>query len=149
MNKLKDLRRESAVTRFQKQLDSKEKRVKDDIVPLTSSDVTRIKTDITNTKNNIGKTERKQSRKRSGLLTESKEKWFIDIYSVSYGYVKNSERRKNKGKSTKKLRKRKTVGFVRSVVAQEGMITAMKEGRMGVSPKTHVFKMRKEEVNTV
>lgn len=147
MNKKKDARRESAIDRFQAQLGSKVKTVGTEKIPLTPLDITRIKQDITNTKNRIGKSNTRRAKKTLGALESKGDKWFIDIYTVTYGYVKRSERRKNKGKSTKKLKKKKTVSFLKSVVAQEGMITAMKEGRSGLSPKTHVFKLRREELN--
>lgn len=150
MNKKKDTRRESAITRFEQQLGSKEKRVKDVMVPLTPLDITRIKTDITNTSNRIGKKKASRSKKRAGVIADVKgERWIIEIYTVTYGYIKRSERKKNKGKSTKKMKKHKTVSFLRSMIAQPGMIQLLREGRMGVSPKTHTFRLRKEEVSQI
>lgn len=150
MNTKKDKRREAAIERFKNELDSKEKRVKDVMVPLTPSDVTRIKTDITNTSNRIGKKKASRSKKRAGVIDDNKgERWIIEIYTVTYGYIKRSERKKNKGKSTKKMKKHKTVSFLRSMVAQPGMIQSLREGRMGVSPKTHTFRLKKEEISQI
>ena len=73
----------------------------------------------------------------------------IDIYTVTYGYIKRAERRKNKGKSTKKMKKHKSVSFLRSMIAQPGMIQSLREGRMGISPKTHTFRLRKEEISQI
>jgi len=78
-----------------------------------------------------------------------KQRWFIDIYSVHMSYVKNSERRKNKGKSKKKLKKVKSTSLIRSIIFQEGMIDSFRQGRMGISPKTHTFRIRREEPQTV
>lgn len=90
----------------------------------------------------------KKSVPKSGAKTEVRDelRWFIDIYSVSYGYTKRSTRRQNKGKSRKKIKRAKTITFLKSVIFQPGMMDAYKEGRMGISPKQHVFKARKEEI---
>lgn len=76
------------------------------------------------------------------------EPYFIDIFTISTSYVKRSERKKNKGKSTKKLKHQRIVSLLKSVKAQPGMILAYKEGKMGLSPKTHKFQIRKEEINS-
>lgn len=73
------------------------------------------------------------------------DRWYIDIYRISYAKVKRSERRKNKGKSRKKLRTVKTLSFVKSVVLQPGMLSNFREGRMGISPREHTFRTRKDE----
>lgn len=86
--------------------------------------------------------------KETGEVTP-KLRYFVDIYSIHLGYVKNSDRRKNKGKSRKKMRKVKNTTFVRSVVFQPGMVESFREGRMGVSPKTHTFRVRREEPTIV
>ena len=106
---------------------------------LIDKDKARIIRELDNLQKNPGK------KKGGKKVEQSKDKWFIDIYTVQYGYVKHSDRRKNKGKSRKGLKKTKNVSFIRSIVAQDGMITAYKDGRMGVSPKSHIFKLRKEE----
>lgn len=88
-----------------------------------------------------------QKNRRSVIKTDGekpKDKWFIDIHSISTSYVKRSVRKKNKGKSTKKLKRVKSVNFIRSVVARDGDITAYREGRMGISNRLHTFRMRKE-----
>ena len=149
MNQKKDKRREAAIARFTKELEDKVRTVgKEEKVPLTLGDVTRIQKDIANTIKLIGKKKPSRSRKRTGILDDSKgDKWIIDIFTVTYGYIKRSERKKNKGKSTKKMKKHKSVSFVRSVIAQPGMIQSLREGRMGISPKTHTFRLRKEEIS--
>ena len=105
MNKKKDKRREAAVARFIKELEDKVKTIgKDEKVPLTVGDVTRIEKDMANTIKHIGKKKPSRSKKRIGILDNGKgDKWIIDIYTVTYGYIKRAERRKNKGKSTKKM----------------------------------------------
>lgn len=85
-------------------------------------------------------------RKRKKVIEGKKDTSnIIDIYQISFSTTKHSERRKNKGKSRKKMRTVKNRTLVRSVKAREGDITAYKEGRMGYSPKNHVFVMRSEE----
>jgi hypothetical protein len=113
---------------------------------LSENDQKRIKTEVKILHDRLNGTKKAVKRKNTeGTGNNSKEdRWLIDIYSVNYGYVKNSERRKNKGKSKKKLKKVKTVSLLRTVVAQNGMITAYKEGRMGLSPKSHAFKLRRD-----
>lgn len=100
--------------------------------------------EIANIKKNLdGSKKKKQEQEESN---KKGDRWFIDIFAIHLGYVKNSERRKNKGKSRKKLKKVKTVNFVKSIIAQPGAIQSYREGRMGLSPKTHTFRMRKEEI---
>lgn len=83
--------------------------------------------------------------KEGETVPVEKERWFIEIYSINLGYVKRTERKKNKGKSRKKMRKVKSVTFVKRVVAQPGMIQNFRDGKMGISPKSHTFRMIKEE----
>lgn len=73
------------------------------------------------------------------------DKWVIDIFSIKYGYVKQSQRRKNKGKSKKKMKRVKTSSLVKTVSNHPGLLDSYREGRMGMSPKTHTFRMRKIE----
>lgn len=73
------------------------------------------------------------------------DRYFIDIFQINLAYVKNSERRKNKGKSKKKLKKQRSTVFVKSVVSQPGMMQRYRDGLMGVSPKNHSFRFRKDE----
>lgn len=154
--KLYDARRERAKERLKAQLEKGTKTEKvsqltlattgANQIPLTKEDITRIKKELVALD---GKPRKKGAtkKKQEGEVTEEKDKWFIDIYSISMSYVRNSERRKNKGKSKKKMKKVKNTAFVKSVVARPGLITQYKDGKMGISPKTHVFKMRKEEIS--
>jgi hypothetical protein len=116
-----------------------------EFVELTLDDKERISKEIKLLQSRLNG-EKKATKKKvaAGENGKQDDKWLIDIYSVNYGYVKNSERRKNKGKSKKKMKKVKTTSLLRTVVAQSGMINSYKEGRMGLSPKTHVFKLRRD-----
>lgn len=110
--------------------------------PMSEKDRTRIEFELDRLLNPKAK---KKEVKIEGPV-KNPERWYIDIYAIKYGYMKNSERRKTKGKKRKALKRVKTTSLLKSVVAQDGMITAYKEGRMGLSPKTHAFKLRKEEL---
>jgi hypothetical protein len=145
MDTKKQARRERAKERLTAQLASGVKTTKEGTQPLTDQDRKRIKKEL-----EVLATDGKKKKPTPGKdgREEKQEKWFIDIYSINYGYIKNSERRKNKGKSRKKMKKVKTMSLVKSVVAQPGMITSYKDGRMGLSPKFHAFKLRKEEPST-
>lgn len=131
-------RRKGALTRLEAQLKK---------VPVENKDIKdRISNEmkiLTDRMNGVKKALKKQPEPGKNI---SKDKWLIDIYTVNYGYVKNSVRRKkeNKGKSKKKMKKVKTTTFVKTVINQPGMIQSFKEGRMGLSPKTHVFKLRQD-----
>lgn len=140
-NTLKQARRKSAKERLEAQLVSGVKQVKDVKEPLTEKDITRIKNEI-KVLSGDGK---KPKVDKKGEIIETKERWFIDIYHISFSYIKNSERRKNKGKSRKKTKKVKTRSLVKSVVMQPNLMQAYREGRMGISPKNHSFSARKEE----
>lgn len=106
---------------------------------LSDADKARIEGELNNILNP------KAKKKVDPITKQVEDRWFIDIYTIKYGYMKNSERRKNKGKSKKKMRRVKTVSFIKSIIAQPGMIQSFKEGKMGISPKSHTFKMRKDE----
>lgn len=113
--------------------------------PLNEGDVKRISNEIQRLDHYIQGGKKEKKNQQGEVIEKEKDVYFIDIYSISTSYVKRSERKKNKGKSTKKLKQQKTVSFVRSVKSQPGMITAYKDGKMGLSPRTHKFQMRKEE----
>lgn len=116
------------------------------LVAVEQKKLERIKKEMTVLKERLeGKKKKKID--KEGAPVQEKERWFIDIHAIHLSYVKNSERRKNKGKSRKKLKKVRTTAFVKSVVAQPGMIQNYREGKMGISPRTHSFRMRKEEPN--
>lgn len=138
-------RQASVKERLEKQLVANTKNTKEGIVPLTPTDTTRIKSELK------ALTLYLEGKKKTKIVvTDGKEqakgdKWFIDIYSISMSKVKRSERRKNKGKSRKKMRTSRTKAFLKSVTVQPGLIQAYREGRMGISPKSHSFSLRKEE----
>jgi hypothetical protein len=111
----------------------------DKLIPLTDKDIARIEAELQQLLNP------KIKQKLKPGTAEIADKWYIDVYTIKYGYIKNSERRKNKGKSRKKMKRVKTVSFIKSMIAQPGMIQAFKEGRMGLSPKHHTFKLRRED----
>lgn len=132
-----DVRRQRVLDRLVMQVDDK---------TLSKEKVSYLKGQIDNLLANLAG--RKRTKRKAGVVVEqSKDRYYIDIYSISMHYVKNSVRRKkeNKGKSKKKLKQVKSVNFVRSVVLQPGMIQAYKEGRMGLSPRTHKFTVRRDE----
>jgi len=142
----KRARRERVIERLKAQLKSKEKTVKSGKEPLTDKDKERINKEIRSIEDILSGVRGKKVVSDKGEVVEApKEKWFIDIYAIHMSYSKNSDRRKNKGKSRKKMRKVRSTSFVKSVVAQPGMIQSYRDGKMGVSPKLHSFRMRKEE----
>lgn len=113
----------------------------DKLIDLSEKDISRIERELESLTN---------PRSKKKLITNSTQpvdKWYIDIFAIKYGYVKQSERRKNKGKSKKKMKRVKSSSFLKSVIAQPGMITAYKDGRMGLSPKQHSFRLRKEDLS--
>ena len=143
-NLKKQTRQKRVILYLQNQLKRNEK-VKNwnttPISPLTEKDVERIERELESLTNPRTK------KKLIPGTTKIEDKWYIDIYTIKYGYVKQSERRKNKGKSRKKMKRVKSSSLLRTVIAQTGMITAYKEGRMGLSPKQHSFKLRKEDIS--
>lgn len=143
---MKQQRREGVLKRLKKQLVGGVKVVKDVEIPLEPRDKERIKKEISILNDRLAGKKKGVKELPKGAAPEApKQKWFIDIYQIHLGYVKNSERRKNKGKSRKKMRKTRNVTFVKSVIMQEGMMQAYREGRMGISPKNHSFRARREE----
>lgn len=148
--KQKEKRQSSVKDRLEKQLASGTKMTKEGEVPLEDKDKTRIKKELEIVKARLSGEKKKRATKVEGQSKDSKgDKWFIDIFTVSFSRVKHSERRKAKGKSRKKTRTVKTVSFFKSVTVQPGLIQAYREGRMGISPKSHSFRMRKEEVSNL
>ncbi len=114
--------------------------------PLTPEDIARIKAEILILNDRLGGKKKKKQRKVvAGVEQEKGDRWFIDIYSISFSRTKHSARRgKGKGASRKKSRTVKTKTFLKAVVCQSGSIQAYREGRMGLSPKSHSFSLRKE-----
>lgn len=150
----KQARRENALSRLKAQLASGVKplesarlqagdRVMQELLPQDSKRI--LKEIITLEDRLSGKRKQQPKKSPTEVATREDDKWLIDIYSVKYGYVKQAERRKNKGKSKKKMKKVKSVSLLKSVKAHPGDILAYREGKRGLSPKDHVFKMRKEE----
>lgn len=140
----KQQRREKVKKNLEAQLVSGVKPSGTEKVPLSAGDRVRISKEIKTLTDRLSGIKKQQSNKPQQQEV-SQDKWVIDIYSITYGYAKRSERRKNKGKSRKKLRRVKTVSLLRTIVAQPGMIENYRQGRGGISPKTHKFTLRKEE----
>jgi hypothetical protein len=113
--------------------------------------VERQKREIENIKKNISDGKKRKRKKHQPQEGAPKEegRYLIDIYRVHYSYAKNSERRKRKkgGNKGKRIKRQKSLTLLKTVIAQPGMITNYKEGRVGISPKDHVFKIRKEEIS--
>lgn len=140
MDKRKDIRRKKAKSRLEKQLEIE---CKAEFTPLN---VLRIEQEIKTLTDRLSGIKKPLKRDKDKIIVNGKkeDRWWIDIYSISYARIKRTERKKNKGKSRKKMRTQKTVALLRSVVAQEGMITNYRDGRMGMSPKNHKFVLRRE-----
>ena len=157
-NTMKLARQQHSKERLETQLVSGVKRVKvsnfagikkDQTVQLSPADKERIKKEIKildDALHGVKKVNRKRKQPTTTIQQTETEKTYIDIYSVSYGYTKRTVRKKNKGKSRKKMKRVKSLTLLRSIIAQPGAITAFREGRMGISPKHHVFKLRTEEI---
>lgn len=148
MDTKKQGRRATSLERLEAQLLSgvKTKKQGEDPIPLSDEDKIRIKKEIATIKERLaGNKKVKKSPTQVVENTSQKEKWVIDIHSVHMAYTKRSERRKNKGKSRKKMKKVRNVSFVKSIDNKPGLIQAFRDGRMGLSPKTHSFRLRKIE----
>ncbi len=147
-NRRKNARQQRAARRLSNQLDEGNKTAKDEkgelvSVPLSDSDRQRISTELSRLGDYV------QGLKRAPKAINKKaekpeDKWFIDIYTVSTSYAKRSERRKTKGAKGKKIKRVKSKAFLKTVIAREGDAIAYREGRMGLSPKNHIFIARKE-----
>ncbi len=144
--KQKEIRQVEVKNRLEKQLLSNSKVTKEGIVILEPKDAVRIEKEIETLKSRLAG-EKKRKVVTTGPQKEAiGDKWFIDVYSISFSRTKHSDRRKAKGKSRKKTRTVKTTSLLKSVTLQPGMIQAYREGRMGLSPKSHTFRLRKEEI---
>jgi hypothetical protein len=88
----------------------------------------------------------KKSKTTGEIVDKSYEGEFIEIYRVSYGYVRRTERKKLKGKgqSTKKLKtkRQKTLTLLRTVANRPGLLQRFREGKEGISPKHHTFSLK-------
>lgn len=128
----------------------------DKYVPLEKKDVTRIKQEIVILENFLsGSTKSSRKNKVKSNVKENVEEkhnpYVIDIYSVKFGYVNKGAKKKagsSKGKRAK-MKKKKTLTFVRTVKAITGLILKYRDGKMGISPKNHVFKLRNTEIQGV
>lgn len=147
MSTEKQKRRKGAKDRLEAQLLSGVKRTKEGDVALSESDVKRIKAEIASLSDYLSgkKKTSKTVNQTDPKDNKPKEKWFIDIYAINLGTTRHSDRRKNKGKSRKKLRKTRSTTWVKTVTLQPGLVQAYREGRMGISPRSHSFRLRKEE----
>lgn len=133
------LRRASALKRLTIQLESGSKIETESKKIYVESQI-----GILNDRLNGIKKRKKKNRSEKEQVSEEKD-WVIDIYNVVYGYAKRSERRKTKGKSRKSLKRTKNVSLLKTVKNKPGLITAYRDGKMGVSPKNHKFILRKIE----
>lgn len=146
-------RRKKALLRLEKQLENNHKPLESArlqagekvMQPLEKEDVPRIKKEISILKDRLSGVKKSKVKRKGQETIASPDKWVIDIFAIHYGYVKNSVRRKNKGASRKKMKKQKSSSFLKTVTAQPGVIQKYREGLMGLSPKTHSFRMRKLE----
>lgn len=142
----KRARREKALSYLQERIKKLKDSKRQDKSNIIIGDLTRMEKEAKILSDILsGKKKTVVNEKGELVKEESKEKWYIDIYQIHLGYVKNSERRKNKGKSRKKMKKVRSTSFVRSVIMQPGMMQAYRDGKMGISPKNHSFRARKEE----
>lgn len=140
-------KRKKALDRLVVQLESGKKMVKDTIQPLTPADVSRIKQEITNLEHYLSgkKKPRKRKLKEGEIEQPQGDKYWIEIFSISFSTIKRSDRRKNKGKSRKKMRIQRSVTFVKKVVMQPGLLQKYRQGIMGISPRNHSFRVKKDE----
>ena len=158
----KTARRERALLRLKQQLSILQERKKNikvlkpkdapepvigDLLEGTLIKIGQVEKEIQNLEDIVsGKKKEVKDEKGAVVVAIPKERWFIDIHQIHMSYVKNSDRRKNKGKSRKKMRKMRAKSFVKSVVLQPGMLEQYRSGKMGISPKTHSFSARKEDI---
>lgn len=151
MNTKLEKRREVTLEMLKKQLVSGVKETKEGTIPLLVSDKERIKKEIAILNDRLAgkKKVKKMSVNAEGVLVKEGDKYYLDIMTISFSKVRHSDRRKNKGKSRKKSRTQKTTSLLKTVVLQAGMLQAYREGRMGLSPKTHSFRVRKAEEFTI
>ncbi len=140
MNLKKDARRQRVIERLNNMLLKEE-------LPQTTID--RIKTELGLLLHYLSGGKKKKKQTIVDGVERVEDRWYIDIFRISYSKVKRSERRKNKGKSRKKLRTLKSVSFVKTVVLQPGMMQAYRDGRMGISPREHSFRTRKDEPSSL
>lgn len=141
----KDQRQVSVKNMLENQLIIGVKNTSERQLPLTKEDVARIKTEVATLVRRLAGEKKKKIKKQLKNEEKQEDKWFIDIFAISFSRTKRSDRRKNKGASRKKMRKTRTTTFVKSVVFHAGMMQAYREGRMGISPRYHSFRLRKEE----
>lgn len=113
--------------------------------PLTQEEVEQKRQWISILDKKLNGTYTKTKKTKTKQGQEGEDGYLIEIYTVKYGYIKNSQRRKLKGQSKKKLKKVKTLSLIQTVKSRPGLITMYKTGLMGLSPKSHVFKVRKIE----
>jgi len=117
--------------------------------PLTNADITRIKYEIDILSQRLSGTTitrlKNQRKVKDSDIKEIKVNTkVIDIYSVTYGYGNKAAKKaagKSRGKRIK-MKKIKRMGFVKSVQMLDGILDKYRQGKMGLSPKHHVFKTR-------
>lgn len=109
---------------------------------LTIEDIEITKEQIQILKNRLEGIKKTKIKSKKEVEADKYKNKVIDIFTIKFGYVKKSERKKSKGKSRKGMKKVKTVTYLKSVPLKEGLFTAMKEGKAGISPKFHKFNIR-------
>jgi hypothetical protein len=109
------------------------------------------KIEIANLKSALNGTKVKKVRVKADARGDNDDRyrdWVVDVYTVQYGYVKNSMRRKLKGKSKKKLKMSKKLvkAYKTSFPMKEGVMEKIRsktaEAVQGHSVRNHVFKTR-------
>lgn len=148
-NKKKELRQQVALQNMQKRIDTgfRHLSLPHRIGPsLTKEEKDSIKYEMTVVSAAIGR-KKKGRKKQTGEQGQEQtgDKYWIEIFSIHYSKIKHSDRRKNKGKSRKKLRVKKAKTFLKKVVLQPGLLQRYRDGVMGLSPKTHSFSIRRDE----
>lgn len=144
-------RLQNSLDRMSKQLKSGEKHQKingkttDVLIPLSKHDKNRLSQEIASLKRRISgdRVVKAKSTNNTSLEENKYEGWVIDIYNVKFGYQNQADRKAaKKGGKRKKMKKKKTLTFLKSVNMKSGLLKKYKDGLMGISPKTHVFKIK-------
>jgi pullulanase/glycogen debranching enzyme len=145
------LRRQSALNLLQKQLEAGIKpasRKNPEERPLNGKEIDEKKSQIDILQRRLrGEKVIKTQVVNGKSVEKQEEQWSIEIYTVKYGYTSKSAARSAKGKKKKGMKKIKTMTLFQTVKNRPGLITAYKAGTMGISPKSHVFKMVKKETS--
>jgi hypothetical protein len=151
-NRMSEQRRQSALSLLTKQLEAGIKpasRKNPEERPLTDKEINEKKSQIDTLQRRLRGEKVVKKQVVNGKTVEKQDDGFsIEIYSVRYGYQSKAAARSAKGKKKKGMKKVKTMTLLQTVKNRPGLITAYKNGTMGISPKSHVFKMVKKEAST-